>query len=124
MKSYPTVMAADPGLLTSAETSLLTDQYELAMAASYFQRDMNESAVFELFTRRLPIRRHWLLTAGLGPALSLVQSMRFGGRELTARALTRTGERGLDHRLRRRSVGRCEGLNQVALTADEDSAEV
>ena len=76
------VDAADPGLLTPAQTSLLTDQYELAMAASYFRRGMNEPAVFELFTRRLPTRRHWLLAAGLGPTLSLVERMRFGGREL------------------------------------------
>ena len=44
----------DPGLLTPAETSLLTDQYELAMAASYLRRGMNEPAVFELFVRELP----------------------------------------------------------------------
>ena len=36
----------DPGLLTAAETSLLMDQYELMMAASYFRRDMNEPAIF------------------------------------------------------------------------------
>jgi len=30
--------ADDPGLITPAETSLLTDQYELAMAASYLKR--------------------------------------------------------------------------------------
>jgi hypothetical protein len=33
--------ADDPGLLTPAQTCLLTDQYELAMAASYFMRGMN-----------------------------------------------------------------------------------
>jgi nicotinate phosphoribosyltransferase len=38
--------------------------------------------VFELFVRQLPPRRKWLLAAGLGPALSLVQAMRFGAREL------------------------------------------
>jgi nicotinate phosphoribosyltransferase len=80
--SLPFADAADPGLLTPAETSLLTDQYELSMAASYFRRGMNEPAVFELFTRRLPARRHWLLVAGLGPALSLVERMRFGESEL------------------------------------------
>jgi len=72
----------DPGLLTPAETSLLTDQYELAMAASYFRRDMNETAVFELFVRHLPPHRRWLLAAGLGPALALVERMRFGPEEL------------------------------------------
>jgi nicotinate phosphoribosyltransferase len=74
--------ADDPGLLTPAETSLLTDQYELAMAASYHRRGMNETAVFELFVRHLPPRRRWLMAAGLGPALTLVERMRFGPDEL------------------------------------------
>jgi nicotinate phosphoribosyltransferase len=72
----------DPGLLTPAETSLLTDQYELAMAASYFRRDMNEPAIFELFARKLPPHRTWLLAAGLGPALRLVRDLHFGEPEL------------------------------------------
>jgi nicotinate phosphoribosyltransferase len=72
----------DPGLLTPAETSLLTDQYELAMAASYFGRGMNQPAVFELFVRHLPAHRRWLMAAGLGPALALVEQMRFGPGEL------------------------------------------
>jgi nicotinate phosphoribosyltransferase len=72
----------DPGLLSPAETSLLTDQYELAMAASYFRRDMNQPAIFELFARKLPPHRTWLLAAGLGPTLRLVRDLRFGQREL------------------------------------------
>ena len=72
----------DPGLLTPAETSLLTDQYELAMAASYHGRGMNQPAVFELFVRHLPPHRRWLMAAGLGPALALVEQMRFGPDEL------------------------------------------
>jgi nicotinate phosphoribosyltransferase len=72
----------DPGLLTAAETSLLTDLYELTMAASYHREGMNEPAAFELFVRRLPPRREWLLVAGLGPALGLVSELRFGEREL------------------------------------------
>ena len=72
----------DPGLLTPAQAGLLIDQYELAMASSYLMRGMNEPAVFELFVRHLPPRRHWLLAAGLGPALALVEAMRFGQEEL------------------------------------------
>lgn len=73
----------DPGLLTPEETSLLTDQYELAMAASYFRHGMNQPAIFELFARKLPPRRQWLLAAGLGPALRLVRELRFGDPELS-----------------------------------------
>jgi nicotinate phosphoribosyltransferase len=72
----------DPGLLTPAQTSLLTDQYELAMASSYLGRGMNEPAAFELFVRHLPPRRQWLLAAGLGPAPALVREMEFGDQEL------------------------------------------
>ena len=72
----------DPGLLTPGQTSLLTDQYELAMASSYLGRGMNEPAVFELFVRHLPPRRRWLLAAGLGPALAMVHAMQFGEEEL------------------------------------------
>ena len=78
----PTGDANDHGLLTAAETSLLVDQYELAMAASYHRQGMNEPAAFELFARRLPANRDWLLVAGLGPTLRLVTEMRFGAREL------------------------------------------
>ena len=74
--------ADDPGLLTAAQTSLLIDQYELAMAASYLARGKNQPAVFELFVRELPPGRHWLLVAGLGPALRIVVEMRFGDEEL------------------------------------------
>ncbi|HZO59925.1 MAG TPA: nicotinate phosphoribosyltransferase [Solirubrobacterales bacterium] len=72
----------DPGLLSPAQTSLLIDQYELAMAASYHRRGMNQTAIFELFVRHLPPQRKWLLAAGIGPALALVEAMRFGAPEL------------------------------------------
>jgi nicotinate phosphoribosyltransferase len=82
----------DHGLLSPAETSLLVDQYELAMSASYFRRGLNERAVFELFVRRLPPDRDWLMLAGIGPALAMVEAMRFGPREreyLTSRGFDR-----------------------------------
>ena len=68
----------DPGLLAPAEAALLIDLYELTMSASYLERGMNEPAVFELFARRLPPNRDWLLAAGLGPTLELVRTLRFG----------------------------------------------
>ena len=52
------------------------------MAAGYHGRGMNQPAVFELFARRLPPNRDWLLAAGLGPTLRLVESLHFGRREL------------------------------------------
>src|SRR3954451_4619941 len=72
----------DPGLLTPAETALLVDLYELTMSASYLARGINEDAIFELFPRRLPPRRDWLLSAGLGPTLELLRELRFRDREV------------------------------------------
>jgi nicotinate phosphoribosyltransferase len=74
--------ANDHGLLTPAETSLLTDRYELAMAASYHRLGRTDTAVFELFVRKLPPNRDWLVACGLGPTLRLVGEMRFGQAEL------------------------------------------
>jgi nicotinate phosphoribosyltransferase len=74
--------ANDPGLLTPAETSLLIDRYEITMAASYHRLGRNDPAVFELFVRKLPPHRDWLVVCGLGPTLRLITEIRFGPAEL------------------------------------------
>jgi nicotinate phosphoribosyltransferase len=90
--------ADDPGLLGPAETALLIDLYELTMSASYLRAGLNEPAVFELFARRLPPGRQWLVAAGLGPTLALVQELRFGERELAyLRSLELFAEEFLDY---------------------------
>ena len=60
---------------------LLIDQYELAMAASYLERGMNQPAVFELFMRELPPGRDWLLVAGASVRRCCASwsGFRFGG---------------------------------------------
>ncbi|HLV00788.1 MAG TPA: nicotinate phosphoribosyltransferase [Acidobacteriota bacterium] len=56
-----------------------TDLYELTMAAAYFEGGFSESrATFELFTRRLPRRRTFLLAAGLEQALHYITHVEFG----------------------------------------------
>jgi nicotinate phosphoribosyltransferase len=72
----------DPGLLTPAETSLLIDRYEITMAASYHRLGRNDRAVFELFVRKLPPHRDWLVVCGLGPTLRMITEMRFGPAEV------------------------------------------
>ncbi|WP_061962625.1 nicotinate phosphoribosyltransferase [Demequina flava] len=63
---------------TNAATSALaTDQYELTMAASYFSQGVTGSAVFDLFVRRLPLERRFLVAAGLADALSYLDQLRF-----------------------------------------------
>jgi len=58
-------------------TPLLTDLYELNMAASYWRRGMNDAATFSLFVRRLPDTRGFLVTAGVESCLDFLQQLRF-----------------------------------------------
>lgn len=57
--------------------SLATDLYELTMAAAYFDNRARGHAIFELFTRRLPDRRSYLIAAGLEQALDYLSTLRF-----------------------------------------------
>ena len=57
--------------------SLFTDFYELTMCASYFDNKKFEPATFDLFIRRLPPNRGYLLFAGLEQALQYLQSVKF-----------------------------------------------
>jgi nicotinate phosphoribosyltransferase len=57
--------------------ALLTDLYQLTMAQAYFAEGMGETAVFELFVRRLPPARRFLIAAGLERALECVRALRF-----------------------------------------------
>jgi len=52
---------------------LLTDLYELNMAASYLRRGMTGPATFSLFARRLPAERGFLVAAGLEDCLQFLQ---------------------------------------------------
>ncbi len=56
---------------------LFTDFYELAMCASYFDNKKFEPATFDLFIRRLPTNRGYLLFAGLEQVLLYLQSIKF-----------------------------------------------
>ena len=57
---------------------LTTDLYELTMAAAYFEnRLQNTRAIFELFVRRLPHRRSYLVAAGLEQAVDYLSNLRF-----------------------------------------------
>lgn len=56
---------------------LTTDLYELAMAAAYFENGARQRATFELFVRRLPEHRSYLIAAGLEQALDYLSSLSF-----------------------------------------------
>ncbi|MDP9067182.1 MAG: nicotinate phosphoribosyltransferase [Actinomycetota bacterium] len=63
--------------VSAANAALLTDLYELTMAASYHSRGMNAEATFDLFVRELPPRRNFLVTCGIEEALSYLEDLRF-----------------------------------------------
>ena len=64
------------------ESALLTDLYQLAMLHAYFAHGMRETAVFELFVRKLPAHRNFLMAAGLEQALTFLEQLRFTPEEL------------------------------------------
>ncbi len=63
-------------------SGLLTDLYELTMAAGYFQTGFEARATFELFARHLPPKRNYLVAAGLEQALEFLENVSFTGEEI------------------------------------------
>jgi nicotinate phosphoribosyltransferase len=64
-------------------TALSTDLYQLTMMAGYFESGRHElPATFELFVRRLPEHRAFLLTAGLAQALDELAALHFTAEEV------------------------------------------
>ena len=61
---------------------LLTDYYELNMAASYLRRAMTGPATFSLFAHRLPPDRGFLVAAGLEDCLAYLENLSFTEEDL------------------------------------------
>ncbi len=57
--------------------ALLTDLYELTMAACYFELGMFEPASFSLFIREYPPNRRYFVSAGLADVLSYLEELSF-----------------------------------------------
>lgn len=64
----------DPAISPHA---LKTDLYELTMAAGYFQNNVRQRAVFELFCHKVPSQRPYLLSCGLAQAVEYILNVRF-----------------------------------------------
>lgn len=65
-------------------SALLTDLYELTMLAGYLEEGIHETAaVFDLFYRTDPYEGSYAIFAGLEPALSYLENLRFEEDELT-----------------------------------------
>jgi len=62
--------------------ALLTDLYQLTMLQSYFAEGMEATAVFELFVRKLPPQRNFLVAAGLEPVLQFLETLSFSDEDI------------------------------------------
>ncbi len=87
--------------------ALLTDLYELTMLQAYFAQRMNGVAVFELFVRKLPAGRSFLMAAGLAQVVEYLEDLHFTEDELAW--LQRTG---------RFTPGFCSSLAELRFTGD------
>lgn len=77
MQTKPTSSYKEPRF-----SGLATDLYQLTMAAAYHAHGRNEWASFELFARRLPLQRSYLVAAGLEQALDYLRDLSFTAEEV------------------------------------------
>jgi nicotinate phosphoribosyltransferase len=90
---------------------LLTDLYQLTMLQAYDERGMAETAVFELFVRKLPARRGFFMAAGLGQAVEFLENLQATPAELDWLASTgRFDPAFLDHLAALRFTGDLDAL--------------
>lgn len=69
--------------VSDANMALLTDLYELTMMQAYVEEGLEETAVFDLFFRRLPENRNFLLACGQEDVLHYLENLRFSQEALT-----------------------------------------
>ncbi|MDR2597796.1 MAG: nicotinate phosphoribosyltransferase [Treponema sp.] len=63
-------------------SALFTDFYSLTMANGYWKRNLNETAVFEMFFRQQPFGGGYSVFAGLGTLLEKLVNFSFGGDDI------------------------------------------
>ncbi len=68
--------------VSDADVALVTDFYELTMAQAYTATGAVADATFDLFVRRLPATRRFLVAAGLADALAGLEAFAFGDETL------------------------------------------
>ncbi len=69
-------------MLTPQPPALITDFYQLTMAAVYHASGMNDLATFSLFSHMLPPSRGYYLAAGLEDALDFLENYRISAEEV------------------------------------------
>ncbi len=80
---------SEHSLLDASSAALLVDLYELTMMQAYHACGMDgQVATFDLFVRRLPRTRNFLLAAGAGTVVELLEELRFSPADLEYLAST------------------------------------
>ncbi|MEN6620661.1 MAG: nicotinate phosphoribosyltransferase, partial [Smithella sp.] len=69
-------------MVNPLSSPLLTDLYQFTMMESYLHSNMNKTAVFEFYVRKLPENRGFLVAAGLDSVLSFLENMHFSEEEI------------------------------------------
>ncbi len=82
MRSNIRTVQSKPLFLNDENVCIATDFYQLTMAAGYFDCKRNHTSTFELFVRKLPENRSYLITAGLEQAVHYLKNLKFTGRYL------------------------------------------
>lgn len=62
--------------------ALFTDLYEVTMAQAYWAERMSGTAVFEIFFRKLPPGRSYIMAAGLADVVEFLEAFRFDEQDL------------------------------------------
>ena len=65
------------GFISEENMCMLTDLYQLTMGQVYLANDKNDVATFDLFTRKMPNDRGYLVAAGLEQAIHYLQNLKF-----------------------------------------------
>jgi nicotinate phosphoribosyltransferase len=105
--------------------ALLTDLYELNMAASYLRRHMTGTATFSLFVRQLPAERGFLVAAGVEDCLDLLEAFSFDERDLAYLATLGFDAASIESFSRTRFTGEVRAIPEGRIVfADEPLLEV
>jgi len=81
--------------MNPATSPLLTDLYQLTMAAAAWHAGMaEEESVFHLYFRRLPFEGGYAIAAGLDPALDWLEGFRFSPEDISYLATLKGGKGG------------------------------
>ena len=75
-------MTSGPPWVDDANAALLTDLYQLTMLQAYLEAAMFDEAVFDLFIRRLPQPRNYLIACGLDDVLHYLETVSFDAEAL------------------------------------------